>query len=1229
MNNHAAGLSLDNLQINQKENTNSFVMNGIQHSGSGFALQSEPGNELCISLPENYTIVGTIYGEDNETYIFSTDGISSEIGVLKTCEYTSLINNTCLSFSKDRIIQGEYRVRKGCNRTLYWNDGNNKDMFVDLDDIHTNCDDYNIKPKCVEPCITFEKTTGNIERGSYSAQIEYLDDDLNVICKSGVPKPIYIKEDEAFKINVSNIDLTKNQIRINIVSATGKLGINQAHSIGTLFPVSDNIEYTYSGFNVNTGDTILDYTSVLQPIYSISSSVSMEQVQNRFVRANIKEEVFDYSLFQQFASKIKVNTVINKVPETEDTITSLMANEVYDLGIIFIHDDGTESPTFHIPGYTKQNKDEELITVSGKEVEKWTYQSTAIQEDNKWTTGYYECQNSYVEPECTTAYWGTDYLGNAVTGNKRYHRTPSRGQIPVYEDNLINRLGFEFSNLSYPAGVVGHYFVYANAKEIQDTGLSSTLREDNKDNIKYNAFSFLVSNNASKWSYLATPKTLARETISGQVLINSKRLIDKTTNEKEYNDGFLTSNDFYIGVRKLEVIDNVTVDKIYTNEESTNHTPGQKTFNEDNESNVNLSLSNYLQYIKTDETLNPNINELNYISIIQPNNNLCNNTKYTKFDSCSKTLSSSTSEFNGDSFISNLRIVDIKLVSSENGVISFILNQLANAVITAATVVVGVTTGDLSSAVGALLQYAQNTVSNVSGILQELKDGLYDDLLKDHQGDFNPNGEFGTGYQYYGAELLDKFYIDSYCNFNCREQRLDLECGTFFDSDDITAQLINYVYSRLAEYDTEEKRHAPKPFPCLEQYLYNEDYNITSYNTELNIPSTYQWCSKCLGHYPHRIVYSPVSFNEEITDSYTTNLVDDYIDIPSDKGEIVKIKYTNNQLFVHTTQTTFILKPYPQTIATDQDLAYIKTNDFFSIPPSEIIQTDIGYGGLKYPLATSNTQYGYTWVDTVNGKIINYSNKLDETSKLDLNDFLDDNLPKTTNNILVFDPIFERHILYTDKFVLSYSNELQQWVSFHSYLSDYAFNTNSNFYSVSSNSVWRHNKYGNYQRFFNTQYPFTVEFVDNDLLTDIFHSLHFHSKFESYNGKFVTTHNTFTKGVLYNSCQSTGLFDIVNIEQADNPYGNLILKSNEKSIIINDFNHKLSGLFDYAVSKDIQEYTDIIQTTNKNFINVDFDKSPYSIGYMRDKYQVMRLEYLGDNRVTHFMSTVNKINSIR
>ena len=127
-----------------------------------------------------------------------------------------------------------------------------------------------------------------------------------------------------------------------------------AHEVGDIIEItSNNIRFTYRGFNPNNGDTLTTQTSLLIPGTYYESSKVMKQVQGRLLRANVIEKNVDYSVFQRYASKIS-SEFITKDVVVEDTFNNIVKSEFGDeikaYGIVYVFDTGQISPVFHIPG---------------------------------------------------------------------------------------------------------------------------------------------------------------------------------------------------------------------------------------------------------------------------------------------------------------------------------------------------------------------------------------------------------------------------------------------------------------------------------------------------------------------------------------------------------------------------------------------------------------------------------------------------------------------------------------------------------------------------------------------------------------------------------------------------------------------------------------------------------------------------------------------------------------
>jgi hypothetical protein len=413
------GLSKNFSPISQPQESVSFAFNAIRssHTGDMFSYASEPGNVECVTLKEGYKIIGSGYGLDDELYIFSTNGINSEIGLTKQCRYTELVN-AFFNFDIKKPIMVTFRVKNGCERIIYWVDGLNEDRYFNVDRPELFKDDFGnwdvnkfkLTPDVLIPnidLISVNDSGGFLPLGAYYFQAEILDEGLNVVYKSYITPETIIYDDasneayaqidgglnilnyvpeigglpvtnKSITLQITNIDTSFRYVRINVIRAiTGDGFTVDSHSVGQLLSInSDTINFTYQGFNPGAGDAILDYSSTLVPTFSYNSSEVITQVQNRLVRANVKLKDRDYTGYQRIANEILTTCVVKSInkadagvsgnPKNADTYwnnLSHLSDEVYAKGIVYAFNDGTLSPAFHIPGRAATSNARQLLTV--------------------------------------------------------------------------------------------------------------------------------------------------------------------------------------------------------------------------------------------------------------------------------------------------------------------------------------------------------------------------------------------------------------------------------------------------------------------------------------------------------------------------------------------------------------------------------------------------------------------------------------------------------------------------------------------------------------------------------------------------------------------------------------------------------------------------------------------------------------------------------------------------
>lgn len=298
---------------------------------------------------------------------------------------------------------------------------------------------------------------GSIKPGSYSFAIQYLDDNLNTTNWVTTSNPIVIFNDQlnnnyskirgsrninthimsygvtskSITLTMSNFDTNYPYYRIAVIQANAMTGIANNVLISEIISTNESI-FTYTGNDTSLTTGSLNDIAINKE--EIETASCIEQLSNRLLLANGSGKDVDYTSFQKYASKISSHLTTKKVylnsitskgnpknPTSTFDSVGYMPGEVYSFGIVYIFDDGTESPVFHIPGRNK-NESRPLIDEFNDNLD------------------YYENDNSFY-PEIhkeigVRDYWGIDSYGEQlVSKNKRFHKFPTRSSrgIPLYE----------------------------------------------------------------------------------------------------------------------------------------------------------------------------------------------------------------------------------------------------------------------------------------------------------------------------------------------------------------------------------------------------------------------------------------------------------------------------------------------------------------------------------------------------------------------------------------------------------------------------------------------------------------------------------------------------------------------------------------------------------------------------------------------------------------------------
>jgi hypothetical protein len=204
-----------------------------------------------------------------------------------------------------------------------------------------------------------------------------------------------------------------------------------------------------------------------------------------------------------------------------------------------------------------------------------------------------------------------------------------------------------------------------------------------------------------------------------------------------------------------------------------------------------------------------------------------------------------------------------------------------------------------------------------------------------------------------------------------------------------------------------------------------------------------------------------------------------------------------------------------------------------------------------------------------------------------------------------------------ESFTVSFSCEINTWLSFHSYQPNFMFNNRNKYYTYINNltrDVWAHDK-RNYQTYYGVKYDHIVEVTFNPEPSQekIFESVQFISNVYNYSltdNRFINLENiTFDRFEISNNSQSSNTRDLIVKVGA---YDKLSLLPTETLVDRTDNYWRFNTFRDMAFNRT----TETLYTTNWIYLNSYFDSlgqgyvdavvNPLSINLNKPYYEQAR-----------------------
>ncbi len=307
-------------------------------------------------------------------------------------------------------IQGQGHIRRGIEEVIYWCDGFNPDRSLNLSKLYL----YENNLGVFQPNLTLFNqifsipnielsreldSGGAFELGSYRLAFQYEDSLGNSTDVFFISNPIQVARDntfafetqiaggynalsdnfttstlaydrvsKSFVFDITNIDINYNILRIYAVSYTDGNATPTGVYIIDEIPIAQRTQFEYSFQGIGANDVQVDLSEIINSLSRYKSCQYMLRIQNRLIKANLTENVYDWAKAQRYITEnTKVKYVIDAI-KTKDRRAdnysrakgtfyhiSLMRDEIASLGVSVIMADGQESPVLHIPGRRSLN----------------------------------------------------------------------------------------------------------------------------------------------------------------------------------------------------------------------------------------------------------------------------------------------------------------------------------------------------------------------------------------------------------------------------------------------------------------------------------------------------------------------------------------------------------------------------------------------------------------------------------------------------------------------------------------------------------------------------------------------------------------------------------------------------------------------------------------------------------------------------------------------------------
>ena len=502
-NNATTGLNMDQTPNQIAKGKLTYAINATveNYDANSVNYQNEPGNELCVTFPSGFVLIGNHFIQEKNKHIFfitNPDTGASQIGQMENndCVYRVIVNAPCLNFNTGYPIHKVAHKITNCTTEIYWTDGFNPRRYLDIDNIpkvlksgtpfcdpeytdDLDCNQLKLQPNFNIPQleVTDVTSTGNLIAGTYQFAAQYSDAQGNPYTSYySVTNPTPIADKfitsvnfnypvgKSIILNISNLEDTGLYQYFNLAVIKTVNNITSVELAGTYYIDAVQKEITYTGQNVTQIRLTINDIFEKFPYYDIAQDLTTAQ--DVLIWDNLTS--IDRINYQSIANQIPLLWESWRIPADQNYSDELNAtnlrgylrDEVYAFEIVFLLKNGKQTDGFHIPGRIKgatENLQPDVPDTNPDFIGVPDYTSGGIGYSSYWkiyntgsvigTSPGYSPAPDYRGPyqygefgywESTDTYpCNKDVWGDLAGQPIRHHKFPDINVSPAYESKIF------------------------------------------------------------------------------------------------------------------------------------------------------------------------------------------------------------------------------------------------------------------------------------------------------------------------------------------------------------------------------------------------------------------------------------------------------------------------------------------------------------------------------------------------------------------------------------------------------------------------------------------------------------------------------------------------------------------------------------------------------------------------------------------------------------------------